>query len=192
MYKLILDTATKNLYVCLIKDNLVIDERYICGKNDHAKNILTTIDDILNKEGIKVTMLDSIICGVGPGSYTGVRMSVTVGKMIACNSNVKLYGISSLYLMSSGYDGKVLSLIDARRGNSFCSSYVNDEIESEDLLRDTSLFIDSHKDYFIVDENNMKVNPLKVINKALVCNNPHGFVPNYLRETEAERNKNHD
>ena len=186
MYKLILDTATKNLYVCLIKDNLVIDERYICGKNDHAKNILTTIDDILNKEGIKVTMLDSIICGVGPGSYTGVRMSVTVGKMIACNSNVKLYGISSLYLMSSGYDGKVLSLIDARRGNSFCSSYVSDEIECEDLLRDTSLFIDSHKDYFIVDENNMKVN------KALVCNNPHGFVHNYLRETEAERNKNHD
>lgn len=192
MYSMIVDSSTKTLYIGLVKDNKVIDERYVSGRNDHAKNILATIEDVLAKENIKINELHSIICGVGPGSYTGVRMAVTVGKMIATNTNVKLYGISTLYLMSSGYEGKVVSYIDARRGNSFSVAYCDDNLECEEMLRNTIEFLDLYKGYTCVSEDNIKVDALKVINKAFICNNPHGFVPNYLRETEAERNKNHD
>ncbi len=192
MYSLIVDSSTKVLYICLLKDNNIVDERYITGRNDHAKNILSNIEDILNKENIKITELDNIIAGVGPGSYTGVRMAVTVAKMVATNSNVRLYGISSLYLMSSGYDNNVLSMIDARRGNSFCVAISNDEIVDEELLRNTQEFIAKYPGYTVVNENNIKVNPIKVLNKKKLEANPHGFAPNYLRDTEAERNKKND
>lgn len=192
MYSMIVDSSTKTLYIGLVKDSKVIDERYVSGRNDHAKNILATIENVLSKANIKINELDRIICGVGPGSYTGVRMAVTVGKMIATNTNVKLYSISTLYLMSSGYNGRVVAYIDARRGNSFSAAYLDDNLECDEALRNTLEFLEEYKDYTKVSEDNIKVDALKVINKAIRYDNPHGFVPNYLRETEAERNKKHD
>ena len=78
MYTLILDSATKTLYVALLKDNNVLKEIYLEGRNDHAKNIVLKVEEILNDNNIKAFDLDDIIVGIGPGSYTGVRMAVTV------------------------------------------------------------------------------------------------------------------
>ncbi len=187
MYKLLIDTATKNLYLCLVNNDLIVDERYIIGKNDHSKNLVNNIEDILNKEKITINDLDSIICGVGPGSYTGVRMGVTVAKMFCAFSKVKLYQVSSLYMMSSYYEENNIAMIDARRGNGFCAVIKGDEIILEALLVKEEISKD-YPNYLIVDEEMYKVNPFKVINKSVLVNNPHSLVPNYLRDTEAERN----
>jgi tRNA threonylcarbamoyladenosine biosynthesis protein TsaB len=192
MYKLLVDSSTKTLYIALVLDNKVLEEMYIEGRNDHAKNIVSKIDEILKNNNIKVEDLEGVYVGVGPGSYTGVRMAVTVGKMIATNTNVLLYGFSSLYMQQSGYDGKVLSYIDARRGNSFNVVYNNGSEEISEGMRSTTEMFLNYPDYKVVSEDNIKVNPIKVINHSTLCKNPHGFVPNYLRETEAERNLHHD
>ena len=188
MYSLILDSATKNLYICLLKDDKVLEEIYIKGQNDHSKNIVSKLDLILKNSNITPNDLDEIIVGYGPGSYTGVRMAVTVGKMISTNTLAKLYSFSSLYMLSSGYDGKVLPYIDARRGNSFNALYDNDKIILEDSLRNTEEVFNKYLDYQKISEDMIKVNPIKAVNSSKEEKNPHGLVPNYLRETEAERN----
>ncbi len=192
MYKLLVDSSTKTLYIALVDDNKVLEEMYVEGRNDHAKNIVSKISEILKNNNIKVEDLEGIYVGVGPGSYTGVRMAVTVGKMISTNTKVLLYGFSSLYMQSSGYDGKVLSYIDARRGNSFNVVYNNSLEEISEGMRSTTEMFLNYPNYKVVSEDNIKVDPIKVINHSKLCENPHGFVPNYLRETEAERNLNHD
>ena len=126
MYDLILDSSTKILYISLVKDEKVVYEKYLEGKNDHAKNIVYMVDEALKSENIDAFKLDKIIVGYGPGSYTGVRMAVTVAKMIAVFANVKLYTISTLLLMASGEKDLVKASIDARRGNAFSFVYVND------------------------------------------------------------------
>ncbi len=188
MNKLIVDSSTKTLYIALVSDLKVIEEMYILGRSDHATNIVLKIDEILKNHNLNVSDLEGIYCGVGPGSYTGVRMAVTVGKMVSTNTNVKLYAFSSLFLLSSGYSGKVLPYIDARRGNSFNALYDDMKLILEEGLRNTEDTINNHKDYMAVSEDMIKVDPIKVIKSATLCENPHGFVPNYLRETEAERN----
>lgn len=188
MYKLILDTSTKTLYCALLNDSNVIQEHYIEGRNDHAKNVVSIVEKVLKDNNINVCDLSEIYAGVGPGSYTGVRMAVCVAKMLATNINATLYGVSSLYLMSSGYDGKVLPYIDARRGNSFNALYDNGTLVLEEKLRETEATINSNTEYKAISEDMIKVNPLNVVSHAVKCDNPHGFVPNYLRETEAERN----
>ena len=50
MYSLILDSSTKILYISLVKDNDILEEIYIKGENDHAKNIVIKIDELLKKE----------------------------------------------------------------------------------------------------------------------------------------------
>ena len=190
MNSLIIDTSTKYLYIGLVQDDKVLEEKIFEGSKNHAGNSVYQIDLLLKEHNLKTSDLDNVYCGYGPGSYTGVRISVTIAKMLASFSNINLYGISSLYLAGSGYDNKnVAVMFDARRGNSFCACF--GELEIEDKLRSNEEFLsmlNELNDLVIVKEENFKVNPLKVIQHAFKVNDVEAFVPNYLRITEAEYN----
>ena len=192
MYSLILDSSTKKLYVCLVSDNKILFEKYIEGRNDHAKNIVSTIDEALKSASIDTDKLNEVIVGVGPGSYTGVRMAVAVAKMMAVfKKNIKLYTISTLMLMSSNKKGLVLSSIDARRGNCFGMIIDNDSLKyviNEGLISYEEL--KNNKYDVEVTEENFAVDPIYVLNNKKLVLEPHLLVPNYLRDTEAERNIN--
>ncbi len=191
MYSLLLDSSTKILYIALIKDNSLLEDIYVTGQNDHAKNIVSKVDFLLKKYNIESKDLNNVICGYGPGSYTGVRMAVTVAKMLSVFMNIPLYKISTLKLMASGSNGKVLAIIDARRGNSFGMIYdmnKNEYIQNEGLY-ETNLLKSKEYDN-IVTEESFKVNPIYCFNNKELVENPDLLIPNYLRETEAERNLN--
>ena len=193
MNSLIIDTSTKYLYIALIQDDKVLSERIFEGSKNHAGNSVYQIDLMLKEHNLKISDLDNVYCGYGPGSYTGVRISVTIAKMLASFSNINLYGISSLFLAGSGYDNtNVAVMFDARRGNSFCACYGEKLIE--DKLRSNEEFlnmVNELNDLVVVKEENFKVNPLKVIKNATKINDVEAFVPNYLRITEAEYNLKH-
>ena len=190
MNSLIIDTSTKYLYIGLVQDDKVLAERIFEGSKNHAGNSVYQIDLLLKEFGLNTSNIDNVYCGYGPGSYTGVRISVTIAKMLASFSDINLYGISSLFLAGSGYDNKnVAVMFDARRGNSFCACYV--ELEINDKLRSNEEFLNmlsNANDLVLVKEENFKVNPLKVIKHAFRVNDVEAFVPNYLRITEAEYN----
>ena len=193
MYSLILDSATKVLYVALVNDKKVEYEVYIEGSNDHAKNIVFRVQEALNTAGIEAKDLDEIVCGIGPGSYTGVRMAVTVCKMLAVFMKKPLYKISTLKLISSGNKGINLCTIDARRGNVFGCIIDNDTNEYivKEALYPRSELESKAKEFENVKnptESAYKVDPFYILaNKERVAE-PHLVTPNYLRETEAERN----
>lgn len=188
MNTLILDSSTATLYVAVIKDNFVF-EKYISGRNDHAKNIVNCIDLLLKDAELRVDDLNRIIVGYGPGSYTGVRMAVTVGKMMAVFKKIQLYTISTLKLMASGYFGVVKASIDARRGNAFSAIF---DMNNDTNILDEGLYSYEQLSEFKFDsevkDGEFKVNPFKVIELASLVDEPHLLVPNYLRDTEAERN----
>lgn len=189
MYSLIVDSSTKRLYICLVENDKTLYEVYVEGKNDHAKNIVHCIDEALKKANIVVDDLDRIVVGYGPGSYTGVRMAVTVCKMMAVFKKIPMYCISTLQLMASGFDGIVLASIDARRGNAFAGAYA---ISTNEIILQDGLYpytqIDEGTYDYRVNEDTYKVNPIYCIENAVHVEEPHLLVPNYLRETEAERN----
>lgn len=189
MYSLILDSSTKILYVCLVKDKEVLFEKYLEGNKDHAKNIVYYVNMALEENHIEAANLDEVVCGFGPGSYTGVRMAVTVCKMLSVFMKKPLYTISSLKLMASGNKGVVKAIIDARRGNVFGCII--------DTEKDTYLVPEGHYEGNVLDNNSyqytvtdsdFKVDPFYVLSHKELVDEPHLLIPNYLRETEAERN----
>ena len=191
MYSLILDSSTKILYVCLVKDNKVLFEKYLEGNKDHAKNIVYFVDNALMEIGISAKELDEVVCGYGPGSYTGVRMAVTVCKMLAVFMNKPLYTISSLKLMASAKKGVVKTTIDARRGNVF--GCVIDTVNNKYIVEEghyEAKSLDQVKYDFVVTDDSFSVDPIYVLNNKELVKEPHLLIPNYLRETEAERNLN--
>lgn len=190
MKTLIIDSATKILYVALLQDNIVEYENYIHGQNDHAKSILVEIEKACCAGQIELKQIDKVVVGYGPGSYTGVRMAVSIGKMIATmEKRIELYTISTLLLMASGSNGFVSVSIDARRGNCFGCIFdtINEQYIIEEALMEKSILDKTAVDA-VVSESMFKVNPLKVLKWSIKVQEPRTLVPNYLRQTEAERN----
>ena len=191
MNSLIIDSATKTLYVAIVSDDKLVFESYLEGRNDHAKNIVKTIEDGLKESKLDVNDLNEVVVGVGPGSYTGCRMAVTVGKMFTMLPSVKLCKVSTLKLISSAKKGIVLSRISAKHDNYFASIY--DTNKNEFVLNEGFYNLEEINKYQYtedVTDDEFKVDYKEVLKAKEEVVNPDLLVPNYLRDTEAERNLN--
>ena len=206
MISLFISTATKRLLLSIIKDNKVLYIYNEYNDNTLSERIMPVLDDALSKTNIVLDDIDNIYVVNGPGSFTGIRVGITIAKTIAWALKKKIYTISSLELLSStNVDTKyIVPLIDARRGYVFTAMYDKDLNlvidEQHTLLEEFKNVISSYDvTYISEDEFNFSVNPssydvLKLISKHSNDKdiNPHAVNPNYLKLTEAEEKLNND
>ncbi len=102
MKTLWIDTSSYYLYVGLTDATLLFHEQ-LRGKNNHSENLLDTVKRALGSTSWTPNMLERIVVGIGPGSYTGLRVALTVAKTLAWTLHIPLYTISSLDFALSGY-----------------------------------------------------------------------------------------
>lgn len=186
MLTLVLDSSTKRMYMALVLKDTLLTEAYYEGLNNHSEYIVSGIKKMLDEHNKNIKELNKIVVGIGPGSYTGVRLAVTTAKMLSVLLNIDLYQISSLALMSSSTKGKTLASIDARHGNVFGGIYEDGKVLFEDFLLYEDLL--KHEHLNEVNVSSFKVDPLVCIKASTLVLNKELLVPNYLRDTEAERN----
>ena len=190
MKRLFFDVSSSIMYVGYSRNDILLDFSIRIASRDHAKYLVDRIDQVLKRNKLKLEDLDEIIIGIGPGSYTGLRIAVMVGKMLAYTKNVKLKTVSSLFFMTSGYEGRVAALMDARRGYVFSAIYEDGKVILEDGYRKfTELSEDTQYQQartVFIDEMNYEVNPKLIAKYAVLVEDIHDLVPNYLRKTEAE------
>jgi tRNA threonylcarbamoyladenosine biosynthesis protein TsaB len=137
---LALDTSTSSMSAVLFRDGEVLAESNSKAERNHSMYLIPHIQDMLKSLGMRPGQIDAIAAGVGPGSYTGIRIGVTVAKTFAWARKVPLIGVSSLEAMALGGKrlqeapsrGKrwIVPLVDARRGQAFTALY---ETEGEYL-----------------------------------------------------------
>lgn len=192
MRTLFFDVSTNVMYVGLAKDDILIDYSIRIASRDHAKYLVDRIDQVLKRNKLTLDKIDELIIGYGPGSYTGIRIAVVVGKMLAYAKGVKLKVISSLFFMTSGYEQKVAALIDARRGYVFSAVYDNGKVLLEEGyrklsdLQENKIYLSSQTVF--IDDRSFMVSPKLIREKSTYVDDIHGLVPMYLRRTEAENN----
>lgn len=192
MKTLIIDTSTKYLYVSLVFANVEVYTNILEGKNNHSEQLLPIITQGLKLNNISVGDLDKIIVGKGPGSYTGLRISMTVAKMLAWTKKIDLYTISSLDIIASGYykvNGTYAIKSIAKKNyiydkvvevkNNKVNVLINDEFSLE------SDFNEKIKDIncIIINDENYIYDAVKIIALATdKCEDVHLVGPNYLRK----------
>ena len=124
---LCLETATRNCSVALINDNVLVDlfER---EENEfvHAEALHQMMKDILDRNHLKPTDLTGIAVGIGPGSYTGLRIGVTAAKGLAYALNIGMIPITTgellVHSVGSETEFTPVALIDARRNDAYVYS----------------------------------------------------------------------
>ena len=74
--------------------------REIDAKSKHSENVLKTIDEMCQEGDIKISQIDVVAIVVGPGSFTGLRISASIAQALGCALNIKFIALSSLDIMS--------------------------------------------------------------------------------------------
>ena len=129
-----IDTSNYPLGVALIEEEKVIGEYITYIKKNHSVRAMPAIEQLLRDCGIEAKDLTKIVVANGPGSYTGVRIGVTLAKTLAWSLNIPLIPVSSLAtLASSGryFSGYIVPLFDARRGQVYTGLY---EFQGDQLI----------------------------------------------------------
>jgi tRNA threonylcarbamoyladenosine biosynthesis protein TsaB len=117
---LAIDTSNNALGVALFNEDRVLGEYITNMKKNHSVRIMPAINTLLKDCDLVPADLTKIVVAKGPGSYTGVRIGVTIAKTLAWALNIPLVGISSLEILASGagryFNGCINPIFDARRG----------------------------------------------------------------------------
>jgi len=96
------DTSTSSLAVAVMANGELLAEQNIHAERNHSAYLVTAIEKALELAGLTKQELDGIVVGVGPGSYTGIRIAVTTAKTLAWALNIPVFGISSLEATALG------------------------------------------------------------------------------------------
>ena len=133
MYQLLLDSSNIYLSVGLKKDRKLIDSIFYNAWQRQSELMVTEIDNILKRNNVDKKDLDAVVVGIGPGSYTGVRIGVTIAKTIAYALKIKVYAMSSLSLLRIGNE-PTICLFNARSGRSYFAVYEGKKALVEDTV----------------------------------------------------------
>ncbi len=125
-----IETGTEVCSVAIAKDGEIISLRESHEGRDHARNVATFTAELFEQSGITAKDLDGVAVGMGPGSYTGLRIGVSFAKGLCYGLNIPLIGVGSLEGMCAmareGYDvglfeienwaqARLCPMVDARR-----------------------------------------------------------------------------
>ncbi|MCM1513396.1 MAG: tRNA (adenosine(37)-N6)-threonylcarbamoyltransferase complex dimerization subunit type 1 TsaB [Anaeroplasma bactoclasticum] len=190
--KLLIDSSTYDLFLGLYEDG-VVDTMVKNAKNNHSETLVDALHLFLEKNNITVEAIDEILVGRGPGSYTGVRISGTVAKVLALVKHKPLYSFSTLDLLLASKieeTGFFLARIVAKKNHSYYKGASIQQGEITFTTPDTfgpDEQLQSFSDYTMIDGSADAFEHRKEMVKAIVekklyqVEDVFTYVPNYLR-----------
>lgn len=204
MKSLFINTSTEKTVIAIVVDDEI---QYLYKETrvaDLSVILMPTIEEAFTKTNMKPNDIDTIFVTNGPGSFTGIRIGLTVAKIMAWGLKMKVVPISSLEFMAATKTDKdfIAPLIDARRGYVFAGLY---DSNLDSVMKDSYILLEDLKEklnnkevlYVSHDQLNLEVKEsdydiLKIIDKHKNDEgiNPHQLKSNYLKKTEAEEKLN--
>lgn len=121
-----IDTSNYVLGVALVDETKVIGEFVTNLKKNHSVRAMPAIQQLMRDCDVNVDQLSKVVVAKGPGSYTGVRIGVTIAKTLAWSKNIPLVGVSSLEALAANgqyFNGYICPIFDARRGQVYTGLY---------------------------------------------------------------------
>ncbi|MBW1857509.1 MAG: tRNA (adenosine(37)-N6)-threonylcarbamoyltransferase complex dimerization subunit type 1 TsaB [Deltaproteobacteria bacterium] len=126
MNLLSINTSTKQYSIAVMKDEIISGECILPSSPNHFSNLMPSIDDLLVKVGLVVQNIEGLIIALGPGSFTGIRIGLSVAKGFSECLNIPIIGIHTLVAMASQLPylkEDICSLVTSRKGEVFTAIF---------------------------------------------------------------------
>jgi len=138
MLTLSINTATSETSIALLKEGLLLSEKSWLSHNDEAEKLMPEIDSMFVSEGAGFSDLKKVVVISGPGSFTGLRVGITVANTISYLTGCELYGVETLPYLWTAVEQtpQTALLVFAGRGGVYFSKSPQDEpkiVNLEDL-----------------------------------------------------------
>ena len=193
MVTILLDSSNTNLSVGVAKDNVLLDYISYEAWQRQSEYMIVELNKLLEKHNIKKEDITDVIVAKGPGSYTGVRIAITIAKTIAVALNADLYAVSSLRVQKNGVVSSIC-LINARSNRSYVGVYKDQEVLLNDCIMkndEVMKYIEDHPDYSVcgdtkylniegIESNTMK--EMLDLKDSLESINPLSLKPVYMKD----------
>lgn len=220
MLTFLITTSTKLSSISLYKNDTMLGNININVKKTHSTYIMDQIDSLLTWSQVSIDDIKRVIVSVGPGSFTGVRIAISVVKGLFVGKDVEIYTVNELdalaYQGYKLYGDNIISVIDSNKEKIYYGKYVKgkrieelkigklDDIIEYNLNSEFTLVGDAvinYKDKLL--KYNLKVKELDfslLINSQTFYNmfkenllekvDIFNLVPDYLEKSQAEKEKN--
>lgn len=195
---LVMDTSNQYLGIGLYRGDEKLETLLVNESKRQSEYAIPKLQELLEHQHVSLMDIDEMVITQGPGSYTGVRVAMTIAKTLAVIAPVKIKVVSSLAAYA-GYQ-KAISVIDARSHKLFVGVYdqgqniVPDQLMSRD---DFEVFRKQYPDYKVVgdgdlvgeeSDNSQLVDHIFALSKDLeTIDQPDLLVPQYIKEVEAKK-----
>lgn len=185
MNVLFIDTHSEKVIVKIKKVDKIFEDEVLSDRS-HSEVLVPTLESVLKKSNLKLQDLDEIIVVNGPGSFTGVRMGVTIAKTIAYCLNKKIKTITSLemYGVSSEEDFDIVTVFDSKgvysalkKGNEY-TQFLYQKISEFEIYK-------NENNYKVLKEKNVNLEKILLYLKNVEPSNPHLVNPIYIKEIDA-------
>lgn len=181
MYSLFIDTHSSLITVALINDEKIFYKEKE-SINSHSIYLIPMIKSLMDEHGLKYNELKEILVSNGPGSFTGIRIGLSVAKTLSYTLKIPIKTISSLvcYLTSSDEENK-MAVTEDNKG--FFVAYVKDNKIIEEYKKDITDLKKIHK----IVPNKLDLRKIYEYLKTQKEENVHSIKANYVKKIEVEK-----
>lgn len=194
MYTLFISTFNKYIHIGLLQDKKLIKSEEKESFQNHSIYAMPLIETVLKQAGITVKELSQIEVINGPGSFTGVRIGVTIAKTLAYTLNIPIKTISSLeaYAVSMDKAEKIITTISDIKGVYFGIFNEQKElIKPLNYLSKTEFqeYIENNNltNYLITESSKLNIEKIHEALEKVNSTNPHHVNPLYIKKIEVEK-----
>lgn len=206
MRYLFLDTSTKSLHIGIVEDETVLYELHLELVQEHSQKTIPELEKAFQETKLTPQDIDRIIVVNGPGSFTGIRIGLTIAKVYAWALQIPIVPISGLQAMAYSIVDcdYIVSMLDARHGNVYGAIYdgtyqpvLREQFIELDQLMEQVQQLDG-KVIFTTDVDfncgydlvRPSYDLMAIVShmRDVMPVNVHSLNPNYLKQTQAEEN----
>ena len=151
MAYLLLDSSNTSLSVGFENNGLLMGFTSYEAWQIQSEHMVPEIDKLMKKLGLNRNDIKGIVTSIGPGSYTGVRIALTIAKVTSLACSAPIYPVSSLRVLKDN-DKPSICVINARSNRSYFGVYHGNEVIVSDTIKtndEVKEYISSHPDYSI-------------------------------------------
>ena len=126
MKVLAIDTSGANCSVAIMDEEKVVCDFNLSIGKTHSETLLPMVDELCKTSKIDLSDVDVFACGIGPGSFTGLRIGIATIKGFALAQNKPVIGVSTLEALANNiaaFDGLICSVLDARNNNVYAGIF---------------------------------------------------------------------